>query len=101
MKSKNRIKNYTEGTKDWIAQYDMLLEDGVTCGDCYHCTKCVSIFGSNISDTSCQFHPNRFIKICLHMDEKVIKCDSVNDILECTTCGQKRMVACNFDENYS
>ena len=60
MKSKNRILYYKEGTKDWEHQYDMLLEDGVTCKDCIYCKRCCSIFGQSEGDTSCQFYPNRF-----------------------------------------
>ena len=63
MKSKDRVhKAYKEGTPDWKAQYDMLLDDGVTCADCAHVRRCTTLFGQNASDDSCQFHPNRFAK---------------------------------------
>lgn len=69
MKSKDRVnKNYREGTKDWEDQYNMLLDDGVTCGDCKHSERCKAIFGGNDSNTRCQFYPNRFIA-------KIMKCD--------------------------
>lgn len=64
MKSINRIhKAYKEGTEDWNAIYNMLLDDGVTCEDCKHSKRCCSIFGSKLTDTMCQFHPNRFITL--------------------------------------
>jgi len=61
MKSEDRVSNcYIKGTTDWKAQYDMLLDDGVTCGDCAHSLRCKTIFGGNDSNTHCQFYPNRF-----------------------------------------
>lgn len=63
MKSENRVSNvYKKGTKDWKDQYEMLLDDGLTCNDCHHAYRCTSMFGSNLTDTSCQFYPNRFTK---------------------------------------
>ena len=61
MKSASRVAAfYREGTKDWEAQFHMLLDDGVTCADCRHFRRCSTIFGSKASDESCQFYPNRF-----------------------------------------
>lgn len=61
MKSKNRVPSYyKEGTEDWKAEYDMLLDDGVTCKQCRNCKKCTTIFGQKETDTSCQFYPSRF-----------------------------------------
>ncbi len=61
MKSKNRVNGvYKEGTKDWEYQYNMLLDDGITCEDCYNCSQCCDIFGQSETDTECQFYPNRF-----------------------------------------
>ena len=60
MKSKVRVKGYKEGTQDWNAEYNMLLDDGITCSDCVNCIKCVGIFGSKPTDDKCQFYPTRF-----------------------------------------
>ena len=60
-KDLNRIKRYKQGTNDFAAEYNMLLDDGITCNDCIHCIKCCSMFGQKETDTSCQFYPNRFI----------------------------------------
>lgn len=61
MKSESRVHPaYTKGTPDWQAEYDMLLEDGVTCADCAHGRRCCMLFGQKPEHTSCQFYPNRF-----------------------------------------
>ena len=63
MKSKNRVPaGYREGTRDWDDQYNMLLDDGVTCNDCAHVERCCTIFGQRpyINSGRCQFYPNRF-----------------------------------------
>ena len=63
MKSKDRIpKYYKEGSEDWKAEYNMLLDDGVTCSDCAHCQRCCSIFGQKKTETKCQFYPSRFFR---------------------------------------
>lgn len=63
MKSKTRVHPaYKEGTRDWQAQYDMLLDDGVTCADCMHVKRCVSMFGQMAGHDYCQFYPNRFAR---------------------------------------
>jgi hypothetical protein len=60
-KSKDRVpSHYREGSEDWQAEYDMLLDDGVTCGECVHLERCSLLFGGNASNTRCDFHPNRF-----------------------------------------
>lgn len=62
-KSINRVSkcyNYNECRQDWLAQYNMLLMDGVTCGDCAHSSRCKMMFGGNDLYTSCQFYPNKF-----------------------------------------
>lgn len=60
-KSKDRVhKAYKEGEPDWDAQYNMLLDDGVTCGDCVHSVRCKMLFDGNDNNTSCQFYPSRF-----------------------------------------
>lgn len=62
-KSPERVfKGHLKYPKDWIAQYNMLLMDGDTCGDCAHSERCKAIFGGNDANTSCQFHPNRFVR---------------------------------------
>lgn len=61
MKSKGRVCGYKEGTEDWEAEYNMLLDDGVTCADCVHSSRCETIFGGDNKNTSCQFCPNRFL----------------------------------------
>ena len=65
MKSKDRVKGYKEGTADWDAAYNMLLDDGVTCNDCAHVTLCCTLFGQRpyINSGECQFCPNRFKQI--------------------------------------
>lgn len=54
------MKGYLKHPSDWKAQYNMLLMDGITCGDCCHSQRCKTIFGGNDSNTHCQFYPNRF-----------------------------------------
>ena len=73
MKSKNRVMSgYKEGTKGWQDQYDMLLDDGVTCNDCRHVKRCCDIFGQRpyVNDGQCQFHPNRFSPINSALNNK-------------------------------
>ena len=53
-------EGYTFGTNDWYHQYQMLLPDGVKCGDCMNSETCKKIFGGNDETTRCQFHPSRF-----------------------------------------
>lgn len=63
MKSKSRVPaGYREGTRDWKDQYDMLLDDGVTCNECVHVGRCCTLFGQRpyINSGRCQFYPNRF-----------------------------------------
>lgn len=61
MKTESRVNPaYKKGTNDWKAEYDMLLDDGVKCGDCLHARRCRMMFGGDDENTSCQFHPNRF-----------------------------------------
>jgi hypothetical protein len=62
MKSKDRVKGYKEGTQDWNAEYNMLLDDGVTCNECAHVEKCCALFGQRpyVNSGRCQFYPNRF-----------------------------------------
>lgn len=61
MKDKNRVpKYYKEGTEDFNAKYNMLLDDGITCSSCKHSERCSLLFGQNLESTSCQFYPNKF-----------------------------------------
>lgn len=60
LKSENRVRGYRKGTEDWNADYNMLLDDGVTCKECVHCDRCCSIFGQEEIGTRCQFYPSRF-----------------------------------------
>lgn len=61
MKSEERVPAYyKKGSEDWEAEYNMLLDDGLTCKDCAFCQRCVNIYGQNETDTRCQFHPNSF-----------------------------------------
>lgn len=63
MKSKNRVPSgYLEGSRDWEAEYNMLLDDGLTCNDCSHVERCCSMFGQRpyVNSGRCQFYPNRF-----------------------------------------
>jgi len=64
MKDKNRIIGYKEGTSDWNAEYNMLLDERITCNDCAHCETCCSSYGQRpyINDGRCQWYPNRFEK---------------------------------------
>lgn len=55
--------NYDKYPEEWLAQYNMLLPDGITCADCAHCNRCCSMFGQKEAATSCQFHPNRFVPV--------------------------------------
>ncbi len=62
-KSPERVREmYLNIPSDWKDQYDMLLMDNVTCGDCIHANKCNGMFGGEDKNTRCQFHPNRFLK---------------------------------------
>lgn len=38
----------------------MDLPKGETCGTCVHAKRCTSMFGAELSDTSCGFFPRRF-----------------------------------------
>lgn len=61
MKSESRVKEfYEKGTKDWEAEYNMLLDDGINCSDCSHVSRCQALFDQNTGSDKCQFHPNRF-----------------------------------------
>ncbi|KKM88903.1 hypothetical protein LCGC14_1254100 [marine sediment metagenome] len=40
----------------------MVLPEGMTCGDCYHCARCVAIFGHVPADEVCDWYPSRFLK---------------------------------------
>lgn len=71
-KDKNRIKGYKEGTEDFNAQYNMLLDDGITCADCHNCWKCCQIFGSKETDTMCQFYPSRFLQKRVNPEEQKV-----------------------------
>lgn len=96
-KSKNRVnKAYKEGTPEWDAEYNMLLDDGVACAECRHIRRCATIFGQNEKDTSCQFHPNRFKKeesACSTNTPKPIllglcgQCDAMYDVSNCLCNG--------------
>ncbi len=60
-KSVDRIHPaYREGEADWKAQLNMLLPDGINCGECIHSLRCKTIFDGDDKNTFCQFHPNRF-----------------------------------------
>lgn len=63
MKSKDRVpKYYRKETKDWEAEYNMLLDDAVTCNECIHVERCCALFAQKpyVNSGRCQFHPNRF-----------------------------------------
>jgi len=61
MKSESRVHPaYKKGTKDFDSELNMLLDDGVKCGDCVNSNKCEKIFGGDDDNTSCQWFPNRF-----------------------------------------
>ena len=60
-KSANRVSTYYKvGSKEWQEEYDMLLPDNITCKECKNCSKCVNLFGSNETDTMCQWYPSKF-----------------------------------------
>ena len=62
MKSEGRVhKAFKKGTADWNNQYNMLLDDGITCGQCVHSLKCKEMFGGDDNNKTCQFFPNKFI----------------------------------------
>ena len=61
MKTESRVSQmYKKGTKDWKDQINVLLDDGVKCGDCVYSERCKKIYGGDDQSTSCQWHPNRF-----------------------------------------
>ena len=62
MKSESRVMGYKKGTEDWDAEYNMLLDDDVTCESCIHAYRCCSMFGTESTDTSCGFYPNKFVQ---------------------------------------
>jgi hypothetical protein len=70
MKSESRVKGYKPGSKDWKAEYDMLLDDGLTCNECVHVERCCLLFGQTtyVNEGKCQFYPNRF---CQKTEEAV------------------------------
>jgi len=39
---------------------DMDLPDGKTCADCFHCRRCVLMFGHIPADEVCDWSPSRF-----------------------------------------
>lgn len=59
-KSKDRVRGYKEGTKDWEAAYNMLLDDGVMCDDCLYFNRCQTFGFTWPGRTECDFYPNRF-----------------------------------------
>jgi len=82
MKSKNRVKGYKEGTKDWDAEYNMLLEDGATCGDCLFYLRCKKIIGRDASCDRCDFYPNCFVPNNVSVITDLNKCKTIaNQIL--------------------
>lgn len=56
-------KGYITCPKDWLAQYKMLLPDGITCKNCRHCKRCVILFDQSETSTSCQFYPSRYYSL--------------------------------------
>jgi len=61
-KSHHRVSDgYKKYPKEFAAQYNMLLDDGVQCSQCLNVNRCVSMFGQKETATSCQFYPNRFV----------------------------------------
>jgi len=42
---------------------DMILPEGKTCADCYHCNRCTKIFGVNSENIECDFSPSRFVEL--------------------------------------
>lgn len=38
---------------------------------------------------------------CQHPNWRTIVCDGDNDVVECSCCGQHRVVGCNFDDEYA
>lgn len=43
-----------------VAETDMDLPEGKTCGDCIHCYRCSAIFGHIPTDEVCDWSPSRF-----------------------------------------
>ena len=41
---------------------EMALPDGKTCGDCNHIRRCKAMFGHTEADTSCDWHPSRYLE---------------------------------------
>lgn len=60
MKAEGRGKGYKKGTEDWDAEYDMLLDDGVTCDDCRHSDRCFAFGFSKPGRYRCDFYPSKF-----------------------------------------
>lgn len=81
----SRVKYYKIGSNDWDAEYNMLLDDGITCLNCRNCIKCCSMFGQKETDTKCQFYPNKFEnsrKIILENCCEIAQKDAFNSALE-------------------
>lgn len=52
---------YDAAQEDFPAQYNMLLPDGKRCSDCMKSATCCSVFGQKEGDTTCQWHPSRYL----------------------------------------
>lgn len=55
------VTMYDSAAEDFPAQYDMLLPDGKRCSDCVKSNTCCNVFGQKESDTTCQWHPSRYL----------------------------------------
>jgi len=60
-KDPNRVhKCYNKYRTDFIAQYNMILQDNITCADCGNDSYCKAVFGGCSENKNCQFHPSKF-----------------------------------------
>ncbi len=55
-------KSFDGIVSDKLAEENMQLPAGTTCGECFHIYRCTSIFGGNPKNTKCDFYPNRFAR---------------------------------------
>jgi hypothetical protein len=80
MKSEDRVKGYKKGTESWQFEYDMLLDDGVTCEDCLNLERCCTLFGQTpyVNSGKCQFYPNLFSPNTNKKQSKILEKNSAD-----------------------
>lgn len=57
--------------------------------------------GERIPRQPHSLHDERKDIQCPHRTWRVIVCDNEHDVCECLNCGEQRLMACNFDDEYA